>query len=135
MSPLAKVHGSLEVSQTPEPVTIPFVVVTHWGVPLIVEPAVPLILRLLLAPILRLVSPLSPPPKVRVCLLVVPRFPKPVRKAALLLPVPAETEAVGVPLLTFSTANLAEAEVVPPMRRSRVELIGVRALPSAEVVQ
>ena len=37
---------------------------------------------------------------------------------------PADTEAVGVPEFMFRTANLAEAVVVPPTRRSRVELLG-----------
>src|SRR3989338_8065032 len=43
------------------------------------------------------------------------------------VPVPAETEAVGVPLFMFKTANFAEAEVVPPTNRSRVELPGYKA--------
>jgi hypothetical protein len=36
----------------------------------------------------------------------------------------AEILAVGVPELTFKTANLAEAVDVPPINRSKVLLIG-----------
>ena len=36
--------------------------------------------------------------------------------------VPEETEAVGVPELTLSTANLAEVVAVPPRRKSNVEV-------------
>ena len=56
-------------------------------------------------------------------MLVVPNTPSPVRNVAssLLL---AEMEAVGVPDVVLSTANLALLVVVPPIKRSRVELIG-----------
>ena len=74
----------------------------------------------------RVMSPVVLPPNVRVWALVVPRFPAPVRKAALSA-VPAEIEAVGVRLpVILSTANLAEEVVVPPKSRSRVEMLGVR---------
>jgi hypothetical protein len=68
-------------------------------------------------------SPVLAPPKVRVCPLVAPRLPRPVKKVAL-FPEFAEIDAVGVPELTFRTANLAAAVDVPPMRRSTVELFG-----------
>jgi len=79
-------------------------------------------------------SPVVEPPRVRVWALVVPRLPPPVKKAAL-FPEFADIEAVGVnaPVM-FRTANFAEAVVVPPIRRSMVEFMGVSALPSAEVV-
>lgn len=57
-------------TQAPDPVTIPFVEVIQEA-DATVDPAVPLILKLLLAPILKLTSPVDPPPKVRVCLFVV----------------------------------------------------------------
>ncbi len=47
------------------------------------------------------------PPKVKVCPLVVAKFPPPVRKV-LLFVVPAEMEAVGVPELTLINAKSAE---------------------------
>ena len=49
----------------------------------------------------------------------------------------AENEAVWDPLARESpiNANLADVVEVPPIKRSIVELIGVRALPSVEVVQ
>ena len=70
----------------------------------------------------RIMFPLSPPPKVRDCLAVVARLPPAVNKAA--PAVPAETDAVGVPLLTFMKANLADAVVAPPIKRSTVEFNG-----------
>ena len=59
-----------DTGQDPDPVTIPFVEVIQEA-DATVLPAVPEILRLLLAPILKLTSPVSPPPKVSVCLFVV----------------------------------------------------------------
>ena len=57
-------------AQAPDPVTIPFVEVMQ-ETDATVDPAVPLILRLLPAPILKLTSPVDPPPNVRVCAFVV----------------------------------------------------------------
>ena len=67
-------------------------------------------------------SPVVPPPIVNDCLLVVARFPAPVRNVAL-LPEAAEIEAVGVPApgFMFNTANLAEFVAVEPRRKSRVD--------------
>ena len=75
--------------------------------------------------------PVSPPPMVSVCWLVVWRDP------ALSSTKSAENEAVWDPLARESpiNANLADVVEVPPIKRSMVELIGVRALPSVEVVQ
>ena len=66
-------------------------------------------------------SPVELFPKVRVCALVVPNTPAPVRKAAL-LPELADTEAVGVPEFMFKTANLAEDEAWEPSKKSRVDV-------------
>ncbi len=54
--------------------------------------------------------------------MVVPRKPSAVNDAAPFMP--AETEAVGVPLLTFKIANFADAVEVPPTKRSKVLLNG-----------
>ncbi len=57
--------------------------------------------------------PVVAEPSTNVCLFVVPKIPVAVR---LLAPAaPAETEAVGVPLLTLRNANLAESVAVPPI--------------------
>ena len=57
-------------------------------------------------------SPVVDPPKVRDCLLVVARLPAAVRNAPPVIPVPAEIEAVGVPVpVMLSTANFADAVV------------------------
>ncbi len=58
--------------------------------------------------------------------MVVPKTPAPERNVAL-LPELAEIEAVGVPELTFKTANLAELVACPPTKKSRVLLIGYTA--------
>src|SRR3989344_6040794 len=68
---------------------------------------------------LTIIFPVESPPSVKVCVLVVARFPVPVRYAAL-LPEFAEIEAVGVPVFIFKTPNFAEVEAVPPTRRSTV---------------
>ena len=86
----------------------------------------PLAVRAVVPPGESCTSPVELFPKVRVCALVVPNTPNPVRKAAL-LPELADTEAVGVPEFMFKTANLAEAEELPPTRKSRVEFMGYRA--------
>src|SRR4030042_5540630 len=68
-------------------------------------------------------EPVSPPPIVRFCILVVARLPLPVRYVLELAVVPA-IEAVGMPEPDMiNTANLAEELAVPPMRRSRVEFL------------
>src|SRR3989304_4137659 len=70
--------------------------------------------------------PVSPPPRVRVCLAVVAIVPCALRDNAPL--VPAETEAVGVPEpVILITANLAEAVVEPPSKRSFVIWSGASA--------
>jgi len=56
-------------------------------------------------------------PSWRVCALVVPRTPLPVRKVAL-LPELAEMLAVGVPAATLVKANFALAVAFPPTSRS-----------------
>ena len=61
-------------------------------------------------------------PMVSDCLAVVASVPEAVKNAAPL--VPAETDAVGVPLDTFKTANFAEELACPPIKKSTVELIG-----------
>lgn len=70
--------------------------------------------------------PVVSPPKVKVCALVVPRLPAPVRNV-LLFVVPAEIEAVGVPPATFMKANRAEAVEVLPSKISSVKFVGVKA--------
>ena len=67
----------------------------------------------------RTILPVLGPPSVRLCSLVVPRFPDPVKNVAL-LPEEAEIEAVGVPPATLTNLNFAEAVVTPPMRKSCV---------------
>ena len=75
-------------------------------------------------PALMVIVPVSPPPIVRFCILVVARFPLPVRKVLELAVVPA-IDAVGTPEpIILSTANLADALAVPPIRRSTVEFLG-----------
>ncbi len=54
---------------------------------------------------------------------MVPSTPRPVRVVAL-LPELAEMEAVGVPPLTLSSANLAEAVALLPTSKSKVLLTG-----------
>ena len=71
------------------------------------------------------ISPVEEEPRVRVCLLVVPSTPAPVRYVAL-SPELAEMEAVGVPLLTFMKANLEEEVDTPPRVRSVVRFPGER---------
>ena len=68
----------------------------------------------------RVMFPVPDPPKARVWELVVPRLPAPVRKV-LLLAVPADMDAVGVPELTFMNAKSADAVEVPPKSRSKVD--------------
>ncbi len=79
----------------------------------------------LLCPFLpeRVTSPVVAPPRVRVCPLVVPRLPAPVRKVAL-LPELADIEAVGVPPATLRKPNLALVVAVAPRRRSSVSFPG-----------
>jgi len=54
--------------------------------------------------------------------LVVPSIPVPVKKV-LLLPEPAEMEAVGTPVLTLVNANFAEAVEVLPISKSCVDIL------------
>src|SRR5260221_631921 len=70
--------------------------------------------------------PVLLPPSVRLCALVVPRLPSPVKKVVLLDRFP-EREAVGTPDATFSKANFAALVEVPPSRRSSVILRGLKA--------
>ena len=88
-----------------------------------------LIVRVLPAPPLRgemEIFPVLVPPIVRLCALVVPRLPLPVRKVALLAVDPAIL-AVGVPPATLMNANLAEEVDVDPRRTSSVILLGAKA--------
>ena len=68
------------------------------------------------------IFPVVAPPNVRVCSFVVARFPAAVKYAPPVVPFPAEMEAVGVPELTLSTANFADALDCPPTNRSTVVL-------------
>src|SRR5690349_8142811 len=95
----------------PVPVTIPFVVVTQVAAPT-VAPAIPLMVRLLPVPTIRLRSPVEADPRVRDCSFVVAIVPFPVSEREL-LPVPA-IEAVGVPPATLVKANLAVLVAVEP---------------------
>ena len=79
-----------------------------------------------ITPVLIAKLPVVEPPSVKVWALVVPRLPKPVRKAAL-LPELAEIVAVGVPELTLMKPNLAEAVAVLPIKTSRVSFMGDKA--------
>ena len=67
----------------------------------------------------KLMLPVEPFPNWRVCALVVPRTPFPVREVAL-FPLLAEIVAVGVPELTLVNANLAEVVALDPRSRSWV---------------
>ena len=93
-----------------------------------VTPVAPVVLPILMALPVASVPMLSAPvvevPNTNGCMLVVARVPPAVRYAPPDVPVPAETEAVGVPLFIPRTANFAEAVEVPPKRVSRVVLIG-----------
>ena len=109
-------------SQAVDPVTTPLVVVTQAAEET-VAPAVPLILKLLLAPMTKLISPVVEVPSVKVCMFVVPNTPVPVRVVAF-APELAEMLAVGVPEFIFRTANLADEVDTPPTAKSKVELIG-----------
>jgi hypothetical protein len=75
----------------------------------------------------KFISPVEDDPRVRDCLLVVPRVPSPVKYVAI-LPDEADREAVGVPPDTLSIANLEDDEDVPPTAKSKVELEGERRL-------
>ena len=66
-------------------------------------------------------------PRVKFCLLVVPKTPRPVRYVAL-FPEFAEILAVGVPPATLRNANFALAVAVEPKSTSRVLLYGESAL-------
>jgi hypothetical protein len=70
--------------------------------------------------------PVPAAPKVKVWLAVVARVPVAVRYRP--PGTPAEILAVGVPLATFTKANLAELVAVLPRRRSFCTLSGERAL-------
>ena len=63
------------------------------------------------------------PPIVMFCAFVVERTPPPVRYVAL-FPEEAEILAVGVPVNTLITANLALEVLCPPIEKSTVELFG-----------
>ena len=69
-----------------------------------------------------LTFPVVAPPRVSVCLAVVDSVPSDVIYVPPLRP--ELTDAVGVPLLTFNTANLAEEEDCPPRRKSTVLFLG-----------
>ena len=79
----------------------------------------PIVVLLELGPMA--ILPVLASPIVRVCFLVVAMTP-----AASKVRLP-DTEAVGVPELTFKKANLAEAEALFPIRTSRVSLMGDKA--------
>jgi hypothetical protein len=79
--------------------------------------------RVMFAPPSITISPVEEVPRLRVCILVVPKVPLPVKKAAVLAVEPAIV-AVGVPPATLVNANLAEAVEVPPRRTSTVLLYG-----------
>ncbi len=71
----------------------------------------------------RTMLPVVELPTVSVWRLVVPSTPRPLSVVAL-LPELAEIEAVGVPPLTLSSANFAEAVALLPISKSRVSLTG-----------
>ena len=73
-------------------------------------------------PGMNLIPPVVSPPRVNVCFAVVCKVPAAVRYEAPV--VPADIEAVGVPLFTLMNANLAEELAVPPISKSTVLLIG-----------
>ncbi len=118
-------HEAFPRLQPIDPVTIPFTLVTQEPLET-VAPAAPLILRLLLPPMVKLISPVDAVPRLRVCLFVVPMLPNPSIVKAL-LPELAEMEAVGVPLPTFLNAKIAEAVLVDPKSRSLVSAAGASA--------
>ena len=63
------------------------------------------------------IFPVFPPPRVSVCLFPVWKLPE-ASKNALVPFNPDDTDAVGVPLLMFNTANFADVVERPPRRRS-----------------
>jgi len=81
----------------------------------------PLAVRAVVPPGESTISPVAVSPKVNVCLAVVARVPAAVRYAP--PAVPAQRDAVGVPEFIFRTANLAEEDDCPPMRRSNTVAI------------
>jgi len=87
----------------------------------------------------RAMFPVVSPPTVKVLLRTLWREPSPFRYIPLVASVPevAETEATGVAVpLMLRTANLALWVDCPPMRRSTVELFGVRnPAPSVQFVE
>ena len=126
IAPLAVFQMSFEAAPAghePVPVTIPLMVVTQ-EVLAMVDPAVPLILRLFPAPITKFTSPVAAEPRVRLCSLEVWIKPLPSRDKAL-APVP-EIEAVGVHELTLIKANLALPVAWDPSSKSWVSIFGVR---------
>src|SRR5258706_7731366 len=67
--------------------------------------------------------PVFESPKVRLCFEVVANVPLELRYAPAPFS-PPEIDATGVPVLRFSTANLALVVACPPISKSVVELIG-----------
>src|SRR6185369_1871683 len=111
-----------------ELVTIPLVVFTQFA--LTFAPATPLILKLLLPPITKLISPVEAVPRLNVSLFVVPIFPKPSSVRALFA-VFAAILAVGVPAFTLMKANLALLVALLPRSKSLTDVnFGERALPT-----
>ena len=91
----------------------------------LVAPVVfPILTALPVASVPMLSAPVVLVPRTNGCMLVVARVPPAVRYAPPVVPVPAETDAVGVLLFMLRTANFAEAVEVPPKRVSRVVLMG-----------
>jgi len=110
--------GLLKVTVEPPIVRFPPTVVSPVPVVKLFEPVwVKLLFRIVLLE--RTILPVEVVPSVRLCLLLVPRTPVPVKKEAL-LPDPAEIEAVGTPPATLVKANFAELVACEPRSKSSV---------------
>ena len=87
--------------------------------------ALPMVIFLAVASLPSRMSPVVVVPRVSVCLAVVLMVPVALSERA--PAAPAEMVAVGVPLLTLIRPNLAEVVALPPISKSTVELLALRA--------
>src|SRR3990172_11596436 len=87
--------------------------------------ALPMVIFLAVASLPSRMSPVVVVPRVRVCLAVVLMVPVALKERA--PAVPAEMVAVGVPELTLIRPNLALVVAEPPISKSTVALLALRA--------
>src|SRR5258706_708082 len=117
--PVTPVKAPLEILS-------PLIVLVVLAVIVLASVNAPLLVNLLLDE-KKLMSPVVLLPNCRVWLLVVASIPFPCSVVAPVDASPDETEAVGVPVLTFMNANLELVVAVLPINRSRVSLTGESA--------